>query len=240
MKAAITMQQQYFIDHYSKRENKNMTNFELDAFHFWLRKNHAPMYRRGFKTFQGNGAGEDLHCLLHGNLKKQLPDVTFPCPISQQFAHDREVTLTTDLHGNCTLDFCKGRLHFLSFLTLLSPWEFYLEKVLERSQIEPGSDAFVPVLECSGPWTSCRIVLQTGARYLRQCQHQWLPNLLLYTWAMPFLSCISPPPAFKSFLLLHTLEKKSEVSEGRRVSLESSRESLVIQAEELPYEKQLV
>lgn len=58
-------------------------------------------------------------------------------------------------------------------------------------------------------------------------------------YAFPFL--YFPSTSFQILSLAsHIGKKKSEVSEGRRVSLESGRESLVIQAEELPYEKQLV
>lgn len=154
------MQQQYFIDHFSKRENKNVTNFELDAFHFWLRKNHAPVYRRSFKTSLCNDAGEELPLLFTWQLEKASPWLPFRAPFHITFTRGREAMLTTDLHGNCAADFLKGRLHFSSFLTLHSPWEFYLEKVLERSQIVPGSDAFVPVLDWSGHG-------QTAGQYCR-------------------------------------------------------------------------
>lgn len=152
MKAAITMQQQYFNDHSSKRGNKNMTNFELDAFHFWLRKNHAPIYRRDFKTSLSNGAVGNFHCLLVWQLEKAASWYYFSMP---HFKSHLCMVKSCSPHGNYTLDFWKGRLYFSSFLTLQSPWEFYLKKVLERSKKGPKlcqtpNCAFVPVLDCSG------------------------------------------------------------------------------------------
>lgn len=151
--------------------------------------------------------GMNAHCLLHGESKKQLPDSTSPCPVSQHIytwqrshAHHRSSRQECPwlLEGQIALFTLSDPSQFLRILPREGPRE-----VLNWAKLRCICASTCPL----GSWRGCKMARQAGARYLlgtgfssssdiiNNC-----PNSLLHSWTMSFLQI---------FLLASPTEKKS-------------------------------
>lgn len=118
----------------------------------------------------------NFHCLVHGNLKNQLPEIIVPCPIS----HPIYAWWGSHAHHIFLWQLCpwllEGQIAFFILPDPLQSMRLLLREGPKKIQNCARLRCICPCAWLLRSWTSCRTLLQTGTKYLGQRQHQWLPN----------------------------------------------------------------